>query len=123
MQTLLIRFILNVFALWATTLIAQSLKVGIKVTNLKATIYAVLLLGFFSSFIAPVIKVLTMPLTCLTLGLFSFIVNAFLFYLAGALLRPYGFYVNGFWAGLWGSLIFSVLSAVLDSLLNKRSAD
>jgi putative membrane protein len=65
----------------------------------------------------PVLVLLTLPVTVLTLGLFLFVINALLFWWAASLLN--GFYVSGFGAALLGSLIYSVFGVVIDSALQR----
>jgi putative membrane protein len=64
----------------------------------------------------PVLVVLTLPVTVVTLGLFLFVINALLFWAAAGVLD--GFHVNGFWAALLGSLIYSALMLIVNSAVN-----
>ena len=75
------------------------------------------MIGLFNSVLRPVLVVLTLPVTVVTLGLFLFVINALMFWSAAALLE--GFYVSGFGAALVGSLIYSLLGIVIDSLLQR----
>jgi len=67
--------------------------------------------------VRPILVVLTIPVTLLTLGLFLFVINALMFWAASGLVS--GFQVNGFWAALLGSLIYSALGVVIDAVLEK----
>ena len=67
--------------------------------------------------VRPILVVLTIPITLITLGLFLFVINALMFWAASGVLS--GFHVNGFWAALVGSLIYSALGLVIDGLLER----
>jgi putative membrane protein len=72
-------------------------------------------LGLINAVIRPVLLLLTLPVTLLTLGLFIFVINGMMFLLASALLD--GFVVDGIWSGVLGSLVYSVISWLLTRLL------
>ena len=74
-----------------------------------------LVIGFINVFIRPLLEFISMPITFLTLGLFSFVVNALLLMLAGAI-AP-GFEVSGFWSALFGSIVLSLFSGLVDIYL------
>ena len=80
--------------------------------------------GFFSALIAallrPLLILLTLPVTFVTLGLFVLVINGLLFWFAGSVLK--GFDVSGFWAGLTGSLLYSALSFILSFMLRKKNS-
>lgn len=116
---ILLRWALNAIALYITVKIAQNLHLGLKlapgVAGAEAAVLAVLALSIVNAVIAPILKLLALPLTCLTLGLFSFVINAFMFWLVGQLIP--GFKVSGFVAPLFGSIVMSLISGVLNSVL------
>ena len=102
----------------ATALLALSeLYSGVRVTGFESALLAALIIGLFNIFLRPVMIVLTLPVTLLTLGLFLFVINGLLFWAATALLS--GFQVAGFSAAMWGSLIYSLLGLVIDSALER----
>src|SRR6478735_11351442 len=76
---------------------------------------AVAVIGLLNMFVRPVLVVLTLPVTIVTLGLFLFVINALLFWAASGLLS--GFHVDGFVAALIGSLIYSLLGLVIEAAL------
>jgi putative membrane protein len=78
---------------------------------------AAFVLGLLNTVVRPVLVVLTLPVTLVTLGLFLFVINALMFWAAASLLD--GFHVNGFLAALLGSLIYSVLGLVIESALER----
>ena len=75
------------------------------------------MLGLVNAVIRPVLVLLTLPVTVLTLGLFILVINALLFWFVGSILE--GFHVRGFWGAFIGSLLFSVVSWLLSSLVLK----
>ena len=76
---------------------------GVEVKTFTAALIAAVVIGLLNTFIRPVLVILTLPVTVLTLGLFMFIINALMFWAAASLLA--GFHVNGFVAALIGSVL------------------
>ena len=114
MLTLLARWILNAAAL----LLVAYLYPGVQVTTFIAALIAALVLGLVNAVIRPILVVLTLPVTILTLGLFLFVINALLFWLVAEVVK--GFTVNGFVAALVGSLLYSVITLITSWLLFPR---
>lgn len=110
---------LNLMLVWlvnALCLLAVAhLVPGVHVVNFIAALTAAVVLGLVNTFIKPVLSLLTLPITLLTLGLFSFVLNALMFGLAAYFLA--GFNVDGFLPALIGALAFGVLSWIANSLL------
>lgn len=105
-MTLLFRWFLGAIAL----LLVAYLFPGINVAGLwPSAIVAALALGFANAFIRPILSVLTLPLSCLTFGLFSLVLNAVLFWAVSEFVA--GFDVEGVWTALAGSVVFSLLTA------------
>jgi putative membrane protein len=86
---------------------------GVQLQGYGTALIAAAIIGLFNVLLRPVLVVLTLPVTIITLGLFLFVINALLFWAASGLLQ--GFAVNGFWAAMLGSLIYSVLMLVVDA--------
>ena len=99
----------------ASLMFVAYLYPGVQVTSLSAALVAALVIGLFNAVLRPILVVLTRPVTVVTLGLFLFVINAFMFWAAAELLK--GFQVTGFGAALIGSLIYSALGMVIDSAL------
>ncbi len=76
---------------------------------------ASLILGILNSVLRPLLMVVALPLLVLTLGLFTFVINAALLYFVGYLLKPH-FYVDNFSAAFWGAVVISIVSLILNSL-------
>jgi putative membrane protein len=88
---------------------------GVEVRSFGAAMLAAFVIGLLNTIVRPVLVVLTLPVTVLTVGLFLFVINALMFWAASSLLD--GFQVGGFLAALIGSLVYSVMSAIIDSAL------
>ncbi len=115
MKTLL-RWLLSATALLAVTYLYD----GVQVNSFSAAMVAALVIGIFNTVLRPILVVLTLPVTVVTLGLFLFVINALMFWAAASLLS--GFHVHGFEGALLGSLIYSVLGVVIDSALQRLFA-
>ena len=99
-----VRTAISAFALWATTQLVQ----GIEVRGLLLPLLAALAFGLVNAVVRPVVALLSLPLTIVTLGLFLLVVNAAMLGLT-ALLVP-GFHIAGFWPALWGALVMSIVA-------------
>lgn len=106
MAGFLVRCLVSAVGLWLASLLIG----GISVQGLGVLLGAALLLGIVNAIVRPVMIVLTLPFTILTLGLFLFVINAMMLGLVAWLLD--GFAISGFWAALGGSLIISLTSWV-----------
>ena len=111
MLKLLLKWLLSAAAL----LFVAYVYSGVQVKTFPAALVAALVIGLLNAVVRPVLVVLTLPVTVVTLGLFLFIINALMFWTAAGLLN--GFYVNGFAAALIGSLLYSLIGLVIDSAL------
>ncbi|MDB5895249.1 MAG: hypothetical protein JWQ88_2780, partial [Rhodoferax sp.] len=98
---LILKWVLSAVAL----LLVAHLYSGVVVENFTAALVAALVIGLLNTIVRPVLVVLTLPVTVLTLGLFMFVINALMFWSASGLLG--GFHVRGFGAALLGSLMYS----------------
>jgi len=108
---LLLNWVLSALAVW----IVSKVVPGITVSGPMAALIAALAIGFINATIGLLLKVLTFPLTLLTLGLFWFVINAAMLKLASALVP--GFEVHGFVAALLGAILLSLVSSLLHSLV------
>jgi putative membrane protein len=100
----LLRAAVSAFGLW----LASRVVPGIRIDGAGTLAGAALLLGVVNAVVRPVLVVLTLPITILTLGLFLLVVNAATFALVGWFLRGHGFEVDGFAAAFLGALVVSV---------------
>jgi len=108
---LLIRLVINAVALYA---VAQFIP-GVHVTSIVGTIIAAIVLGLVNAIIKPILVILSLPLEVLTLGLFTLVINAVLFWFVGHL--GIGLIVDGVWPALWGSLVLWLVSWALSALV------
>ncbi len=103
---LILLWILNALALLAVAYLLP----GIHVDGFIGALLAALVLGLINALIRPLLILLTLPITVLTLGLFILVINGLLFWFVGSVLQ--GFEVGGFWVGVMGALLYSILSSV-----------
>lgn len=106
---LLLIWMLNALALLAVA----SFVPGIHVDGFGAALIAAFFLGLVNALIRPLLLLLTLPVTLLTLGLFIFVINGTLFWLVGSVLR--GFVVDSFWHGVLGAVLYSIFTWALSS--------
>jgi putative membrane protein len=104
MSGFLVRWLITALGLW----VAQAIVPGMEISGIGTLFAAALLLGFVNAFVRPVLVVLTLPITVLSLGLFLLVVNAAMLGLVAALLD--GFVLRGFLPALFGSLVVSITS-------------
>lgn len=114
---LILRWIASAIALVITVYIAQALNIDLKFsttgTALAVTAFeAALVIGLVNAIVRPIVKLIALPITCLTLGMFSFVVNAFMFWLVSSFVP--GFHVGGFIPALFGSVVMSIVSGPLN---------
>jgi len=106
-------WLLHAAALWCVA----SLYDGVMLSGFGAALLAALLIGLLNMLLRPVLVLLTLPITLVTLGLFVFVINALMFWAASGVLD--GFQVRDFGAALLGSLIYSVFGMVIDSAVER----
>lgn len=114
MKGLLIRWLL----LTLSIVITSYLFGIIYVESFKSALFAALVLGILNALLRPILILITLPINILTLGLFTFVINAMLLGLVSAIVP--GFHVHGFFSALFGSLIISIVSWVLSSFVNEQ---
>jgi putative membrane protein len=108
---ILLVWILNAVALW----LVAALLPGVLLADYVSALIAALVLGLVNAVIKPVLVILTLPATLLTLGLFLFVINGLLFWGVASILP--GFHVQGFWWGVAGALVYSVLTWAFSALV------
>ena len=108
---LLLVWLINALALIAVAYLMP----GVAVSSFGAALLAALVLGLINAVVRPILVLLTLPVTLLTLGLFIFVLNGLLFWAVGTWLE--GFNVGGFWAGVLGAILFSIVSWLLSALV------
>jgi putative membrane protein len=113
MARILVVWLINTVALAAVAYLMPSVSIA----SAGAALVAALVLGLVNALIRPLLVLLTLPVTVLTLGLFIFVINGLLFWAVGSLVP--GFEVAGFWSGMIGAIVFSLVSWLLSALVLK----
>src|SRR5277367_1702265 len=112
---------MKIFIRWlllaAALLLVAQLGVGVSVASFASAMIAALVIGLLNTLLRPILVLLTLPVTILTLGLFLFVINALMFYFAASVLE--GFHVTGFVAALIGSLLYSLCGLVVDAAMER----
>ncbi len=114
MKGLLVRWLLLTLAI----ILTSYLGIGIYVRSFFSAFFAAMVLGVLNALFRPILILITLPINILTLGLFTFVINAVLLLMVSGLVP--GFYVYGFWAALFGSLVISLVSWLLSSFVNEK---
>jgi putative membrane protein len=110
--------ILRWLTLTAAILFTSYLLEGIHISGFSSALLAAAMLGILNAFFRPIALLLTLPINILSLGLFTFIINALMLKMASGMIT--GFEVVGFWSAIFGSLLISVFSWLLNSFINDR---
>ena len=117
---LLSRWIMAAGALWLTVLAGRHLGLNIKLTGVTPAIIAVAVLAAANATVGLLVKLLTLPMSCLTLGLFGFVINALIFWLIGGTGIVRGFEVHGFKAALFGSVVMGLICGFTNKFVHRR---
>jgi putative membrane protein len=109
------RFLLRTLLNGIAIIVSAWFIPGVQLTGIVPALFAGVLLGFVNALVRPILLLLTLPFTLITLGLFIFVVNAICFALTAALVP--GFDISGFFAAFFGAIVVSLVSWVLNALL------
>ncbi len=110
----LVLFAINALALWIVSLIVPS----IEFTSTGGLIAASILISLINSYVKPVLKLITLPITLITLGLWLVFLNFFLFWFVDWLVP--GFEMRGFWGSLLGILLYSIIVTIIESMVGLK---
>jgi putative membrane protein len=115
----LVRLLINAAALWVATYFVSGITYSGSWTSL---LLVALVFGVLNASVRPLLKLLTFPLLILTLGLFTFVINAVMLLITGWVSERLhlGFQVAGFWPAFWGGLVISIVSLVMSLLVTSR---
>ena len=113
----LIRLVVNAIAL----IVVAKIVPGIGVTGIGGAIIAALILGVVNAILRPILIILSLPLEIITLGLFTLVINALLFWLVGAL--NVGLVVTGFWPAFWGAIVMAIVSWLISLVTGSLDSD
>lgn len=109
---LVIRWLILTVAIMVTSYMLD----GIRVSGFFSALLAAAILGVLNTLFRPVLIILTLPINILSLGLFTFVINAILLMMVSGVIS--GFMVKDFWSALWGSLLISLVSALLSFVIS-----
>src|SRR6476620_10987945 len=112
-------FLIKVLFTAVAVYLAAYLLPGVTITEIRTTIIVALVLALLNTFIKPILIILTIPITLITLGLFLLIINALMVKWAASLVS--GFTVDGWWSALLVSLIVTVVSYILNAITGERN--
>jgi putative membrane protein len=125
MVQFLLRWVVGAAAVFITVKIGETIGIGLSMKpgaeGIGAAFIFIAILTLVNAFVRPIVRFFTAPLNCLTLGLFSFVVNALMFWLASK--ADVGIIVKSFWAALFGSVVLSVISGVLNAFIVDRAKE
>ena len=114
MHGITIRWLTLTFAIIVTSYLLD----GIQVSGFFSAVFAAAVLGILNAFFRPIILILTLPINILTMGLFTFVINALLLMMASGIIS--GFNVHGFWSAVLGALLISVVSWLINGFIGDR---
>jgi len=114
MHGITIRWLTLTFAIIVTSYLLD----GIQVSGFFSAVFAAAVLGILNAFFRPIILILTLPINILTMGLFTFVINALLLMMASGIIS--GFNVLGFWSAVFGALLISVVSWLINGFIGDR---
>jgi len=107
---ILLRWILNTLVLMIVSFIVP----GIEFSSFWSALITSAVFGLINALVRPILLILTLPVNILTLGLFTLIINALMFWLAGSIVK--GFYIQGFAAAFWGALVYWIIVTLINFL-------
>ena len=114
MKGLFLRWLILTFSIIATSYLID----GIQVSGFLSAFFAAAILGILNAFFRPILLILTLPVNILSLGLFTFVINAVVLMMVSGVIS--GFKVYGFWSAVFGSLLISLVSWLLTSFISER---
>ena len=116
MRGFVVRWVVNAIALVITAMIIS----GMDFNGILAPFVAALVIGVLNAIVRPILIVITLPINILTLGLFTFVVNAVMIQITASVVS--GFQVTGFWAAFIGSILMSIVSFILSFFINDKGS-
>ena len=116
MPGILIRWLTTTAAIVATAYLLD----GIQVSGFFSAVLAAAMLGILNAFFRPIALLLTLPINILSLGLFTFVINALMLKMASGVIP--GFSVYGFWTAIFGSFLISVISWLLNAFIGEKGS-
>jgi putative membrane protein len=117
-QGMMVRLFIKWLCLTVAVLFADYALDGISTTGFGSALFAAAALGLLNMIFRPILLILTLPINVLSLGLFTFVINAFMLKMASGLIP--GFTVTGFWAAVFGALLISIINWILTLLIGEK---
>lgn len=114
MNGIFVRWLILTIAIFVTSYLLD----GIQVSSFFSAFFAAAILGVLNAFFRPFLLIITLPINILTLGFFTFVINAILLMMASGVIS--GFEVAGFWSAVFGSLFISLISWFITSFIDER---
>ena len=114
MHGITIRWLTLTFAIIVTSYLLD----GIQISGFWSALFAAAVLGVLNALFRPIILILTLPINILTMGLFTFVINALLLMMASGIIS--GFHVAGFWSAVFGAFLISVVSWLINGFIGER---
>ena len=114
MKGIFLRWLILTFSIITTSYLID----GIQVSGFLSAFFAAAILGILNAFFRPILLILTLPVNILSLGLFTFVINAVMLMMVSGIIS--GFKVYGFWSAVFGSLLISLVSWLLTSFIGGR---
>ena len=111
---ILLVWLINALSLLAVPYVLPSVSID----SFYVALVTALLLGLVNTLIRPLLVLITLPISILTLGLFTLVINGLLFWFVASFVK--GFHVGGFWSAFWGAIVYSLISSVVSWLLIPR---
>ncbi|MDJ0677067.1 MAG: phage holin family protein [Calothrix sp. MO_167.B42] len=114
MRQFILTWLGTAVALLITANILQAIDIGFRVDNLGTALVAAVVIGIVNAIIRPILRILAFPITLLTFGLFTFVINGFSLWLASLLTPSYGFRIDGPLAAVLGSVVLAIVSSTIN---------
>ncbi|MEH0155433.1 phage holin family protein [Limibacter armeniacum] len=121
MKKLIVKFLVSGIAVFTGAYMMESVGSGVTIDNYWTAIVVAVVISLINLFIKPILFILTLPITIITLGLFLIILNSFTFYLAGKLVD--GFEVPGIFTAIVFSLLYSIAMTILENVLGLKEGE
>lgn len=113
----MMHFLLTWLGTAVSLLITAHIVPGFDIKSFIAALVAAVVIGLVNAFIRPILSILTFPITLLTFGLFTFVINGFTLWLASIFTPGYGFIINGPFPALLGSIVLAIVSSIINYFL------
>ncbi len=111
-------FLLTWLGTAVALLITAKIVPGIILTSFTAALIAAIVIGLVNAIVRPILQILAFPITLITLGLFTLVINALTLWFASTITSSYGFEIRGFIPAFLGSIVLSIVSGIINQIVN-----